>query len=254
MASRRRATAIRPSRRVTASAILDSIGALVYAADLKGRLIYVNARGARLLGYDVADIKRFVGAPFFDFLAPHMKSLAAETMAQGARRALDIHTFRIDVRRKDGRPVTLEIQATPLWRRDVVVGRVGLARIVDPARDTANPSAIENAVLAERERLSEALRDSIAEVLRTTFADDEHAKAGGVTEHRSVELMRRHGMDDTDLAIVRLITQGASNPEIGRQVNLSVDAVKDRIGRLMRRFGARRRAELSAQAMRAGIK
>jgi len=34
---------------------------------------------------------------------------------------------------------------------------------------------------------------------------------------------------------------------------LSAAAVKDRIGRLMRRLGAQRRADLSAQALRAGI-
>ena len=38
-----------------------------------------------------------------------------------------------------------------------------------------------------------------------------------------------------------------------RHLHVSAAAVKDRIGRLMRRLGAQRRADLPAQALRAGI-
>jgi DNA-binding NarL/FixJ family response regulator len=51
-------------------------------------------------------------------------------------------------------------------------------------------------------------------------------------------MFRRHGLDKTDLAIVRLVTRGASNPVIGREVHLSAAAVKDRIGRVMGRLRA----------------
>jgi DNA-binding NarL/FixJ family response regulator len=67
------------------------------------------------------------------------------------------------------------------------------------------------------------------------------------------DVLRRHGLKDIDLTILRLLTKGASNPEIGRELHLSAAGVKDRITRLMRRFGATRRTELAAQAMRAGI-
>src|SRR4029079_7739406 len=101
-------------RRVTHRSILDSLGALVYAHDLQGRLLYCNARTAKALGYDGADVKRLRGTPFFDFIAPGERGVGAQMMRRGAQNPLDVHAFRIDVRRKDGAAVTLEIHERPL--------------------------------------------------------------------------------------------------------------------------------------------
>lgn len=87
----------------------------------------------------------------------------------------------------------------------------------------------------------------------TTDHGSSNARAIETEASSLVDVTRHHGFDDTDLAILRLVVKGASNPEIGRKVHLSAAAVKDRIGRLMRRLGAHRRAELSAQALRLGI-
>jgi PAS domain S-box-containing protein len=251
MASRRPAKAPAPrTPRVDPWAILESAGAIVYAHDLQGRFLYVNGHASEALGFDAADAKRLVGRSHFDVLAPHAVADAAVVMRRGMGRPLDVNTFRLDVRRKDGSAVTLEISARPLWQRGKVLGRVGVGRIVDDA-SSAGAAVVERAVVEERQRIAHALRERIADVVLELATED--PAANGRDTSRAADILRRHGLDDTDRAIVRLVIEGASNPEIGRQVHLSLAAVKDRIARLMRRLGARRRAELSAQALRAGI-
>jgi DNA-binding CsgD family transcriptional regulator len=175
-------------------------------------------------------------------------------MARGAKQPLDVHTFRLDLRRKDGSVDTVEIDATPLWKNGHIVGRVGVVRRVDAPENATSADVVERAVLAERDRIARAVRNGLTAVFGAGAdavpPSGVEADTGGTDP---ADVLRRHGLDDTDLAILRLVTRGASNPEIGRQVHLSADAVKDRIGRLMRRLGAHRRAELSAQALRAGI-
>src|SRR6185503_8736709 len=130
MAPRTRATAgARGRRRLTPRAILESAGAIIYAHDLHGRFTYLNAFAAEALGYDAEEARSLLGMPFFEVLAPTAVSDAAAIMGEGAKRPLDVHVFRIDVRRKDGTSLTLEVRASPLWQDGVVAGRVGVARI-----------------------------------------------------------------------------------------------------------------------------
>jgi DNA-binding NarL/FixJ family response regulator len=119
----------------------------------------------------------------------------------------------------------------------------------------AAADVVQRAVSADRERIARVLQTRIPELVHGRAVDDETSVVVAHDGNASAAdaRLRRHDLDDTDIAILRLVIAGSSNPEIGRQVHLSADAVKDRIGRLMRRFGARRRAELSAQALRLGI-
>lgn len=249
MSTRRRAATPSRKHRVDHQAILESAGAIIYAQDLQGRFTYLNAYAAEALGFDGADAKRLVGRSSFDVLPPHAVADAAVLMGRGSRRPLDVHTFRLDVRRKDGTAATLEIRARPLWQRGRVTGRVGVARVVDEEREPIDGPVVERAVVEERQRIAHALRERIADVVLTLPTDEASTGDGS----RDAAIVRSQGLDDTDRTIVRLVIAGASNPEIGRQVHLSVATVKDRIARLMRRLGARRRAELAAQALRAEI-
>ncbi len=231
-------------------AILESAGAIIYAHDLQGRFLYLNGYAAEALGFDAAQANELVGKSHFDVLPPHAVADAAVIMRRGTSRPLDVNTVRIDVRRRDGGAATLEIRARPLWQDGKVLGRVGVGHVVDQQAAPVDATAVERAVVEERKRIARALRDRIADVVLELRTPDDAPAADASS---AADLLRRHGLDDTDRAIARLVIAGASNPEIGRQVHLSVAAVKDRIARLMRRFGARRRAELSAQALRAGI-
>jgi len=56
-----------------------------------------------------------------------------------------------------------------------------------------------------------------------------------------------------DLTILQLVSSGLSNREIAERVYLSTHTIKDRIEKIMRYFGASRRAELAAMAVRRGL-
>jgi PAS domain S-box-containing protein len=61
------------------------------------------------------------------------------------------------------------------------------------------------------------------------------------------------GLTNLDMTILQLLSSGLSNREIAARVYLSSHTVKDRIEKIMRAFGASRRAELAAKAARQGL-
>lgn|GEM_PF-4197032 len=56
-----------------------------------------------------------------------------------------------------------------------------------------------------------------------------------------------------DAILISLIAQGCTNPQIGRKLHKSEDSIKIWIGRLLRRYDARDRANLVANALRVGF-
>jgi DNA-binding NarL/FixJ family response regulator len=56
-------------------------------------------------------------------------------------------------------------------------------------------------------------------------------------------------LSERELAIIKLVGQGASNYDIANELNISPHTVKFHITTLLRRFGVRRRAELIKVAM-----
>jgi PAS domain S-box-containing protein len=56
-----------------------------------------------------------------------------------------------------------------------------------------------------------------------------------------------------DMTILRLVSTGLSNREIGQAVYLSTHTIKDRIQKMMRYFNVNHRAELAAKAARQGL-
>lgn len=53
--------------------------------------------------------------------------------------------------------------------------------------------------------------------------------------------------------ILALLTQGMSNPQIGRRLYRSPETVKRHVERLMTKFACRNRVELAVYAVRVGI-
>jgi PAS domain S-box-containing protein len=241
---RRAKVASRRRPRVSHRDVLDSVAAAIYVTDLEGRFLYSNRRASEILGYGRADAARFIGMPIFDLLTPGSKLDAAQSVRRGLGRPLEDNHFTLELVTKRGDTVTLDVTASPLRRNGTIVGRVGVAQVADAPERTAGQRIVEHDVLEEWRRVAQSLHDGITAVVAgNRRADESHV----------ADATRRAIFSETDVAILRLVSSGASNAEIGRQVHLGVEAVKDRVGRLMRRFGARRRAELSAQALRAGI-
>lgn len=238
---------------VSPAAILDSVGVGIFAMDLQGRLVYFNAAARASLGYGPDEEARLLGAQFFELIAPEARAEGAATARRGRERPLDDHAFRIDLRRKDGTVFTSDVQLTTLWQDGAVAGRVGVARLVAPDGDVVDAAAVERAATDERKRVLEALLGFAQQMMNAPRGAARAVPPEASDASLLADVKRRQDLDATDLAILRLVTEGAANAEIGRRVHLSAAAVKARIGRLMRRLGASRRAELSAQALRIGL-
>jgi two-component system, NarL family, response regulator DevR len=60
-------------------------------------------------------------------------------------------------------------------------------------------------------------------------------------------------LSDRDLAIIRHVAAGLTNKEIGSRVHLSGHTIKDRLEKIAAAFDVRSRAEIVAEAFRAGL-
>jgi PAS domain S-box-containing protein len=238
-------------------AIVECAADIIYTLDLDGRLTYVNARGYELFGYDRREAGEIIGDTFMRLVAPGAQAAAVDAIRQRTTSPLHRHIFRVELQHKDGTPILLEVHGGPLLRDGKMIGRVGVGRVLerldrsDAAPDAAEPHAFQR----ERMRIARGLRDAIAQIVFGVTAERDASEAflADVKRATLADMARRLRLDEVDLETLRLIATGASNREIGAQVHLSPAAVKDRVRRLMDRFGARRRTELAAHALRLGI-
>jgi two-component system, NarL family, response regulator DevR len=60
-------------------------------------------------------------------------------------------------------------------------------------------------------------------------------------------------LSDRDIAIIRYVAGGLTNKEIGSLINLSAHTIKDRLEKIAATFEVRSRAEIVAEAFRAGL-
>ncbi len=60
-------------------------------------------------------------------------------------------------------------------------------------------------------------------------------------------------LPERDIAIIRYVAGGLTNKEIGSLVNLSAHTIKDRLEKIAATFDVRSRAEIVAEAFRAGL-
>ncbi|MFB6716606.1 LuxR C-terminal-related transcriptional regulator [Streptomyces sp. NPDC056237] len=104
--------------------------------------------------------------------------------------------------------------------------------------------------------LSEANPELLASVV-TTVAEGGHRIPPALRRQildtvRHAQCPSLHGvqMSPTELEIVRLLSQGATNKAIARTTNRSLDSVKVTLHRLMTRLGTRSRAHTVAYAAR----
>jgi PAS domain S-box-containing protein len=239
-------------------AIVDSIPDAIYVLDLDGRFVFLNARAYEVFGYDPDEQEQLLGRSFMDFLMPGAGPSAVGAIRHRVEFPLDRQVFRLDGKHKSGSPVPLEVHGGPLWRDGHIVGRLGVCRLVDEKPDGADETAHRtdaSALQQDRMRIARGLRDAIAQIVFGITPDRDASESflQDVARATRLDLARRLNLDDVDLDILRLVARGGSNVEIGREVHLSAAAVKDRIRRLMTRLGARRRAELAAQALRLGV-
>jgi two-component system NarL family response regulator len=82
-----------------------------------------------------------------------------------------------------------------------------------------------------------------------------HAVASliGAATPREAVAARAATLSETDVAIVRYVSEGLTNKEIAARVHLSPHTVKDRLDRIRETLGARSRAQIVAKALGEGV-
>ncbi len=60
-------------------------------------------------------------------------------------------------------------------------------------------------------------------------------------------------LSDREHAVVRLVAEGASNPEIGQRIGVSTGTVKEDVRALLAAFGVTTRVQLALRAAEAGL-
>jgi PAS domain S-box-containing protein len=228
---------------------------IIYALDLKGRFLYYNSMVWHILGYGPTEL---IGKHFRQILTPASAAVAAEHFRRGV--AAQVPTFfEVDAIRRDGGVVHLEVHATTLFHAGVAVGRQGIARDVTELHRLRAEVATKGehiALLEDRNRIAQELYDTIARVVFRGGREPgptDNALLTRVRDSLAVEVARSLGLSETDRRVIALIAQGRSNKEIGAQIHLSPETVKDHVARIMKRLRVKRRTELVAEAARLGF-
>lgn len=236
-------------------ALVEAAGDLIYTLDLDGRFTYVNRAFERVLGFAQAEL---LGQPFTVVLTPASGPVATRHFRQGVEGADITPFFEVEGRHRDGGVVHLEVRANSLVRDGVLVGRQGVARDINELKALQSLVAQKSqrmTLLEERTRTAMAIYARIAELI-TDDAGPETAGEGALREVQAAlarASAEKHGLAAADLKTLRLLAQGLSNDEIARAIHRSPHTVKDQVQRIMRRLGAKRRAEAVATAHRLGL-
>jgi PAS domain S-box-containing protein len=235
--------------------LIERLGDMIYTLDLDGRFTYVNAAGIRMLGYTRDEL---IGRHFADVLTLPSGRVAREHFERGLAGTEATPFFEVQVTRKDGTTVDVEVRAGSLYRDGELIGRQGVARDISTLK-TLQAEVVDKsqrlALLEDQARIAMDLYRRIADLTLTAPADP----AGTERALRSVEgtlalaTGEKLGLGAHDLEIVELVGAGLSNREIGEHVHLSANTVKDRVSKLMRILGARSRTEVVAEAARRGL-
>lgn len=133
---------------------------LVYSTDPEGRVVYVNSRIEELTGYTPAEV---IGQPWRSWLTPESQERLEIRHDRIATGWTPSPLFEVELRRRGGEPVPVEVQATLLHAEGRLVGRVGVARDLRPRRR------------AEAERLAAARRAALLEGAVQTARAAAHA-------------------------------------------------------------------------------
>ncbi len=97
--------------------------------------------------------------------------------------------------------------------------------------------------------------ESLAEYVRA-LARGGIVLAPGVDRTRLFALRRSAvppELSDREQAVVRLVAEGASNPEIGQRIGVSTGTVKEDVRALLAAFGVTTRVQLALRAAEAGL-
>ena len=122
---------------------------MIYMKNVEGRFTYLNPRVEEVLGYRPEEL---LGQPAIAFVVPRYHELVKESFAKALRGERTFDVFEVEVIKKDGSTVPLEIAASAMVDAEGrVIGRQEIAR------DLTERRRLEEEV-RERKRLEEISR------------------------------------------------------------------------------------------------
>lgn len=103
----------------------------IWIIDVNGKTLYANKRMAETLGTSTYDL---IGQPSFDYVFPE-DTPAAQRLFE-AKKHGDISAFHFRLRRKDGTPVWVNVQGTPMYNGhgtfNGIIGTFSISSVTAP--------------------------------------------------------------------------------------------------------------------------
>ncbi len=132
-------------------------------------------------------------------------------------------------------------------------------RLVDPAARIlvfstfARPDEIQSALQAGASGYLQksASREELIHAVRLTAADERYLPPDIAAE--LTELRLGPAITTREREIISLIAAGSANKEIGSQLGIAEDTVKQHVSRILQKLGVKDRAQAATEAIRRGI-
>ena len=192
-----------------------------------------------MLGYEAGELHR---PPLRRLLRRRRRRSRCEHFQRGIEGTESTPFFEVQVVRKDGALVDVEVRAGSLYRDGELIGRQGVARDISTLKQLQAEVADKSqrlTLLADQARIGDGplppdRRPHASRAGRPGGHESGPARRRGHARAREAQKL---GLDAQDVAILELLGAGHSNREIGAQVHLSPNTVKDRVSKLMRILG-----------------
>jgi len=135
--------------------LFDNANDIIYVHDLEGKITALNRTGARLTGYEEAEI---LGKNIFSLLTPDSR-VKAEAMMGAKLMDTNGTTYEVDVVRKDGAILPVEVASRLIREDDEPIGVQGIARDITDRK--AAEKRLEASLIGTVQAISEIteLRD-----------------------------------------------------------------------------------------------
>ncbi|RLC33839.1 MAG: hypothetical protein DRH32_00200 [Deltaproteobacteria bacterium] len=115
--------------------LVESSTDIIFMTDIRGELLFMNHNFQKLTGYR---IENFIGRPFTDMFPPDYIQISL-TMLESGLRGITIPLYEIEVQKKDGTTVPMELNLT--IQRDInhtSFGALGIARDITKRKHSEN--------------------------------------------------------------------------------------------------------------------
>ncbi len=104
--------------------LVETIDDIVFSLDLKGRFTFLNKKFEEKTGYKIEEL---IGKPVTEILSPEYVKVARESFEMGIK-GEETPFISVEIVKKDGTKLPVEVNATSIYDKGRIVGRIGVAR------------------------------------------------------------------------------------------------------------------------------